>query len=392
MAVATNPSPRTKRRISSAHQTTHAHAEPQEFKVRSRSQRITGGILRRIHYWAQRVQGPVRYDHAERSLNWLCTEVRQVLDHTAGASPIWQSPGMLERAREILCAYGQRDTVQRIEQFQQTLSNAANDIDESPSIGLAQDAVRLYQRGDCIAAEAAMSKLRRMQQKDGSFCSAADDHSAKRHRISTVMSFLEAAQLQVTVGIAENDTAYDTIDASDERAVAVRDWFMAIDDHGRVADIGCGRGRYLKLLTQSANPQQLVGVDPDKACLEGLPIEIEARGGNLLDIPAGDGEFAASFAVESLEHCLAPQTAVDELCRVVRPGGHILIIDKKAHCQPLSQHAPWERWFHPQEVSHWLSQHCDQVSCAPLEPHKYRRGRETFLAWHGRRFDCDAQN
>lgn len=332
----------------------------------------------------------MRYDHAERSLHWLLREVQPVLDHATSDSPAWQSPGMVQRASELLNAFGQRDIVRRIEQLQQTLKNPADNCDEARSIGLAQDAVRLYQRGDRITGDAAMCKLRQMQQEDGSFCSAPDDQAAERHRITTVMSFLEAAQLQVEAGFAANDAVHETIESADPRAKTVCDWFMSVDDQSQVADIGCGRGRYLKLLTPFANAEQLVGVDPTETCLAGLPPEVEARHGSLLNIPASDAEFAAAFAVESLEHCLAPQSAIDELCRVVRPGGDILIIDKHAHCQPLSEHQPWERWFHPEEVCHWLSRHCDAVSCTPLAQQKNRKGRETFLAWYGRRFEIEA--
>lgn len=297
---------------------------------------------------------------------------------------------MVQRASELLNSFGQRDIVRRIEQLQQTVKNSADNYDAASSIGLAQDAVRSYHRDDRITGDAAMCKLRQMQQEDGSFCSAPDDQAAERHRITTVMSFLEAAQLQVEAGFAANDAVYETINPSDARAMAVRDWFMANNNQSQVADIGCGRGRYLKLLTPLAIAEQLVGIDPTESCLAELPPEIEARHGSLLNIPASNGEFAAAFAVESLEHCLAPQSAIEELCRVVCPGGHVLIIDKHARYQPLSEHQPWERWFHPEEVCHWLTRHCDAVSCTPLAQHEHRRGRETFLAWYGRRIESDA--
>ena len=40
--------------------------------------------------------------------------------------------------------------------------------------------------------------------------------------------------------------------------------------------------------------------------------------------------FDAAYATESLEHAVDIETAVDEMCRVVRPGGRIVIIDKNA--------------------------------------------------------------
>ena len=85
--------------------------------------------------------------------------------------------------------------------------------------------------------------------------------------------------------------------------------------------------------------------------LAGLPPDATACRGSLLQIPLPDGSFDGAFAVESLEHALLPERAVAELCRIVRPGGRVLVIDKHRARQPLSHHDPWERWFTPEELA-----------------------------------------
>lgn len=114
-----------------------------------------------------------------------------------------------------------------------------------------------------------------------------------------------------------------------------------------------------------------------------LPEDIAAREGSLLRIPAADGEFDGALAVESLEHALLPERAVAELCRVVRPGGRVLIIDKNLAKQPLSEYDPWERWFTPEELRGWLSRACDAVSVRPVSHLEGRPGHDLFLAAEG---------
>ena len=116
------------------------------------------------------------------------------------------------------------------------------------------------------------------------------------------------------------------------------------------------------------------------AMLAGLPPAVTACRGNLLRIPLPDGSFDGAFAVESLEHALLPQRAVSELCRIVRPGGRVLVIDKRRARQPLSHHDPWERWFAPEELAGWLGRWCDDVVVRPVSHGEGRSGRDLFLA------------
>ena len=47
-------------------------------------------------------------------------------------------------------------------------------------------------------------------------------------------------------------------------------------------------------------------------------------------LPFRDGSFDCAYATESLEHAVDIEDAVAEMCRVVKPGGRIVIIDKNA--------------------------------------------------------------
>lgn len=176
----------------------------------------------------------------------------------------------------------------------------------------------------------------------------------------------------------------DQIDSADGRVQIVRELLQALGDGpARVADVGCGPGRFIRALQAEFPHTTWTGIDPSPALLELLPEGVERRQGELLRLPAADGEFDAALAVESLEHALWPEQAVRELCRIVRPGGRLLIIDKHAAWQPLSEHAPWERWFEPVELVNWLSVDCRDVSCTPVAHGRHASPTGLFLGCSG---------
>jgi len=63
----------------------------------------------------------------------------------------------------------------------------------------------------------------------------------------------------------------------------------------------------------------------------------------------------------------------------------VLIIDKRLARLPLSEHQPRERWFTPEELTGWLSAHCDDVRVEPISHSEGLGGDDLFLAAVGRR-------
>ena len=198
---------------------------------------------------------------------------------------------------------------------------------------------------------------------------------------------MDASLLQVRTAFGSPPSLQlpDRIDPADGRVRAVRDWSASLPAAARIADVGCGNGRFLRHLARWFPDARLTGIDLSAAVLADLPAGVDALRGSLLRIPAGDGTFDGAFAVESLEHALFPVRAVAELCRIVRPGGRVLIIDKNRRRQSLSEHQPWERWFTPGELAGWLSAHCDEVTVEPVSHLEGRGGNNLFLAAQGRR-------
>lgn len=200
--------------------------------------------------------------------------------------------------------------------------------------------------------------------------------------------FFDSAQWQVRVSFEdERPDLPSEIDPTDGRWRAIRGWFAELGPRTIAADVGCGQGRFLRLLNGGFPSAKLIGVDVSQQMLEQLPAHVEGRLGTMLNLPIKDGELDAAFAVESLEHSLLPERAIDELCRVVRPGGQILIIDKHRDRQALSEHEPWEQWFRPEEVSNWLLRQCRDVTVTPIT-HGKPAISGPFLCWRAIRRDA----
>jgi SAM-dependent methyltransferase len=92
-----------------------------------------------------------------------------------------------------------------------------------------------------------------------------------------------------------------------------------------VLDLGCGAGRHaFEALRRGAH---VVALDTDEGELQkvsGMFTAMRAAGevaGDATAMPFPDGCFDAVIAAEVLEHIPADQAAMDELARVLRPGG-----------------------------------------------------------------------
>jgi SAM-dependent methyltransferase len=86
---------------------------------------------------------------------------------------------------------------------------------------------------------------------------------------------------------------------------------------GRLLDVGCGRKPYQK--TFFAGVTEYIGCDylsdrsqPDVIC-------------SALDLTFPDSSFDTVVSTEVLEHVPDPQLAFREMCRVVKPGGYIIV-------------------------------------------------------------------
>jgi SAM-dependent methyltransferase len=102
-----------------------------------------------------------------------------------------------------------------------------------------------------------------------------------------------------------------------------------------VLDVGCGAGDDARALARIVAPDGLVvAVDASVRMIEearrrseGLELLVDYRVGNIQDLDLGDGAFDSARADRVFQHLDDPVRALDELKRVTRPGGRVVVAE-----------------------------------------------------------------
>jgi len=149
----------------------------------------------------------------------------------------------------------------------------------------------------------------------------------------------------------------------------------------RVLDAGCGKGRFARVLQEQEPLAEIWGLDISEEMLRFVPEGIHTRAGSMTELPFESGFFDAAYATESLEHAVEIEKAVSEICRVVKPGGRIAIIDKNAAKWGRLETPEWERWFTRRELERLLRRDCRQVYSRPISYWEDVKPDGLFLAW-----------
>jgi len=108
-----------------------------------------------------------------------------------------------------------------------------------------------------------------------------------------------------------------------------------------VIELGCGPGRLLTALADSRVARRIVGVDLSPYLLERAqhrlgPCDVTLMHADATETPEPDGAFDAAVAAHYIGHLpesLRPR-AVQELARLVRPGGQVVVADHAWHPWP----------------------------------------------------------
>jgi ubiquinone/menaquinone biosynthesis C-methylase UbiE len=150
---------------------------------------------------------------------------------------------------------------------------------------------------------------------------------------------------------------------------------------GRIADIGCGKGRFARIVKERFPAASVVAVDLAEAMLARVPEGIERVAASMTAVPIASDSCDAAYATESLEHAVDIPAAVAELSRIVKPSGRIVIIDKNAEEWGRLETPQWERWFGRKELERLLKRHCRRVSSQFISYWEDVEPDGLFLAW-----------
>jgi ubiquinone/menaquinone biosynthesis C-methylase UbiE len=125
----------------------------------------------------------------------------------------------------------------------------------------------------------------------------------------------------------------------------------AMQRSGQVADLGCGPGHLVVELARVSRELQVVGIDLSEEMLAqaehharraGLEERITFRTGDALQIPFSEASLDLVVSTLSLHHWSDPVRVLNEIARVLRPGGSFLVFDLRRDLA-----APWYLliWF-----------------------------------------------
>lgn len=189
-------------------------------------------------------------------------------------------------------------------------------------------------------------------------------------------SFEEAAQ--------DEDHFPPTIDPRIYHVQLILNFFGDLNGR-RVLDVGCGKGRFARILHEQHPNAEVWGVDLAEAMLKFVPPGISKCAAWMTALPFSDDVFDAAYATESLEHAVEIELAVQEICRVVKPGGRIVIIDKNTKQWGRLATPEWEQWFDRKTVEHLFRRHCREASSRPISYWEDVPPDGLFFAWLARK-------
>lgn len=179
---------------------------------------------------------------------------------------------------------------------------------------------------------------------------------------------------------ADEEHFPSTIDPRIYHVKLIQEYFGDLS-HRNVLDVGCGKGRFAKVLKQAHPSANLIAVDLSEAMLRFIPNEISVCSATMTHLPIASQSIDCIYATESLEHAVQIDVAVKEMCRVLKPGGKLVIIDKNAEQWGKLKTPEWEKWFRRDELEKLLRRDCNVVSSRYISYWEDVEPDGLFLAW-----------
>ncbi|MEU1812779.1 class I SAM-dependent methyltransferase [Micromonospora aurantiaca (nom. illeg.)] len=121
---------------------------------------------------------------------------------------------------------------------------------------------------------------------------------------------------------------------------------------GTAVDLGCGTGRALPALRDAVGPDgTVIGIDHTPQMLAQAQTRADAANAILLladarHLPLATGSVDAVFAAGLLNHLPSAPTGLQELARITRPGGRLVLFHPSGHAALAARHG---RTLNPRE-------------------------------------------
>jgi ubiquinone/menaquinone biosynthesis C-methylase UbiE len=143
---------------------------------------------------------------------------------------------------------------------------------------------------------------------------------------------------------------------------AVDEVAAVLTEGERVIEVGCGEGQLTARLAERLPSCSVVGIDLSPAMIRRaiarnprLP-NLEFREADALSLPFADDEFSMALAVATIKHWPDRLRGVQEMVRVLVPGGKLAIVDVDRDCSKERAMRFIEKWRHtPKHMLPFLS-------------------------------------
>ncbi len=146
-----------------------------------------------------------------------------------------------------------------------------------------------------------------------------------------------------------------TIDRGDSRLQALLGACGPLRDR-RVLEVGCGKGRFARIFAEEG--AKVTGIDPSAALLEHARKILGADfiQTSATSLPFPNETFDLVYAVEVIEHLPFLKKSIQEMFRVLKPGGILILLDRNRFS--INQHrflVPnlWIKRWHELK-NHWI--------------------------------------
>ena len=147
-------------------------------------------------------------------------------------------------------------------------------------------------------------------------------------------------------GLAARKAVYKEVTGPDARELL----FSAVAEvsPGRVLEVGCGEGELAERLMKDLGTG-VVALDQSPRMVELTRARgVDARVGDVQELPFPDESFDAAVAAWMLYHVPALDLALDELARILKPGGRLVAVTNCAdHLFEMLELAGAGRWELP---------------------------------------------
>jgi ubiquinone/menaquinone biosynthesis C-methylase UbiE len=111
---------------------------------------------------------------------------------------------------------------------------------------------------------------------------------------------------------------------------------VVLKNHGEAVDLGCGAGQLVMEIARKAPGLHMTGIDLSEKMLAdarqsaqrlGLEDRVDFRLGNVEEIPFPDQSLDLVISTASLHHWTDPGKVLNEIDRVLKPGGAYYVFD-----------------------------------------------------------------